>query len=216
VAEIKRSSPSRGVINPDLDLEKQVAAYQVGGAAAVSILTEPARFGGSNADLTRAREVVGLPLLKKDFHVHTVQIFEARALGASAALVIARAVPPSRLEELISAGNDVGIEIVVEVRDERELDIALSSGARLIGVNNRNLETLEIDPDTSLRILPLIPSDVVAIAESGVRSIQDVERVAGAGADAVLVGTVLSASSDPEAAVRSLTGVKRTPGARKS
>jgi indole-3-glycerol phosphate synthase len=216
VAEIKRSSPSRGVINPDLDLEKQVAAYQVGGAAAVSILTEPARFGGSNADLTRAREVVGLPLLKKDFHVHTVQIFEARALGASAALVIVRAVPPTRLEELISAGNDVGIAILVEVRDERELDIALSSGARLIGVNNRNLETLEIDPDTSLRILPLIPSDVVAIAESGVRSIQDVERLAGAGADAVLVGTVLSASSDPEAAVRSLTGVKRTPGARKS
>jgi indole-3-glycerol phosphate synthase len=125
-------------------------------------------------------------------------------------------VPPSRLEELLSAGNDAGIEILVEVRDERELDLALTLGARLIGVNNRNLETLEIDPDTSLRILPLIPADVVAIAESGIRSVEDVERLARAGADAVLVGTELSASNDPEVAVRSLTGVTRTTGARKS
>jgi indole-3-glycerol phosphate synthase len=204
------------VINSDLDLERQVAAYEAGGAAAVSILTEPARFGGSNEDLSRARAAVRIPLLKKDFHVETVQILEARALGASAALVIARAVPPSRLAELLSAGNDAGIEILVEVRDEGELDLALTLGARLIGVNNRNLETLEIDPDTSLRILPLIPADVVAMAESGVRSVQDVERLARAGADAVLVGTALSASSDPEAAVRSLTGVTRTTGARKS
>jgi indole-3-glycerol phosphate synthase len=217
VAEVKRSSPSRGAINSDLDLERQVAAYEAGGAAAISILTEPARFSGSNEDLSRARVAVRIPLLKKDFHVETVQIFEARALGASAALVIARAVPPSRLEELLSAGNDAGIEILVEVRDERELDLALTLGAQLIGVNNRNLETLEIDPDTSLRILPLIPSDVVAIAESGVRSVHDVERLARAGANAVLVGTELSASSDPEAAVRSLTGVTRTTtGARKS
>jgi indole-3-glycerol phosphate synthase len=216
VAEVKRSSPSRGVINTDLDLERQVAAYEAGGAAAVSILTEPAHFGGSNEDLSRARVAVRIPLLKKDFHVETIQIFEARALGASAALVIARAVPPSRLEELLFAGNDAGIEILVEVRDERELDLALTLGARLIGVNNRNLETLEIDPETSLRILPLIPADIVAIAESGVRSVEDVERLARAGANAVLVGTELSASNDPEAAVRSLTGVTRTTGARKS
>ena len=135
------------MINIDLDLERQVAAYEAGGAAAISILTEPAHFGGSNDDLSRARAAVRIPLLKKDFHVDTVQLFEARALGASAALVIARAVPPSRLEELLSAGNDAGIEILVEVRDERELDLALALGARLIGVNNRNLETLEIDPD---------------------------------------------------------------------
>ncbi len=216
VAEVKRSSPSRGVIKRDLDLEKQVAAYEAGGAAAISVLTEPARFGGSNEDLVRARVAVAIPLLKKDFHVETVQILEARSLGASAALVIARAVPPSRLGELMSAGNDAGIEILVEVRDERELDLALTFGARLIGVNNRNLETLEIDPGTSLRLLPLIPRDVIAIAESGVRSVADIERLAGAGADAVLVGTELTASSDPEAAVRSLTGIERTPGARKS
>jgi indole-3-glycerol phosphate synthase len=216
VAEVKRSSPSKGPINPGLDLAKQVAAYESGGAAAISVLTEPTRFGGSNDDLTRARAAVGIPILKKDFHVEPVQILEARALGASAALVIARAVSPERLTELIAAGNDVGIEILVEVRDERELELALSLGARLIGVNNRNLETLEIDPETALRLLPLIPTDIIAIAESGVRTAKDVERLAASGADAVLVGTEVSASSDPEKAVRSLTGIRRTTSARKS
>ncbi len=216
VAEVKRSSPSKGVINRDLDLVTQVAAYEAGGAAAVSILTEPSRFGGSNDDLVQARGTVGIPILKKDFHVDTVQILEARSLGASAALVIARAVPPSRLEELIAAGKDVGIEILVEVRDERELELALAFGAVLVGVNNRNLETLEIDPETSLRLLPLIPDNVVAIAESGVKSANDVESLARVGANAVLVGSELSASPDPEAAVRSLTGITRTRRARES
>jgi indole-3-glycerol phosphate synthase len=216
VAEVKRSSPSRGPINPDLDLRQQVAAYETGGAAAISILTEATRFGGSNNDLVQARELVIVPLLKKDFHVDKTQIFEARTLGASAALVIARAVSPTQLEKLLDAGADVGLDILVEVRDERELDLALSLNATLIGVNNRNLETLEIDPQTSVRLLPLIPRNVIAIAESGVRSVADVERLAAAGADAVLVGSELSASRDPEAAVRSLTGIRRTHSARKS
>ena len=216
VAEVKRSSPSKGAINRGLDLAKQVAAYEAGGAAAISILTEPAHFGGSNDDLSRAGAAVRIPLLKKDFHVETIQILEAKSLGASAALVIARAVPPARLQELITAGDTVGIEILVEVRDEEELELALTLGARLIGVNNRNLETLEIDPETSLRLLPLIPREIVAVAESGVRSRKDVELLGRAGANAVLVGTELSASKDPEAAVRSLTGVPRTTDARKS
>ncbi|MDQ6771058.1 MAG: indole-3-glycerol phosphate synthase TrpC [Gemmatimonadota bacterium] len=215
IAEVKRSSPSKGDINPGLDLEKQVRAYERGGAAAMSILTEPLRFGGSSEDLVRARTLVSTPLLRKDFHVDVVQIIEARYLGASAALVIARAVPPRRLKELIETGSDVGIEILVEIRDERELDLALSLNAQLIGVNNRNLETLEIDPETSLRLLPLIPRQIVAIAESGMKSVADVARVAVAGADAVLVGSELSASRDPEAAVRKLTGVPRTASARK-
>jgi indole-3-glycerol phosphate synthase len=216
VAEVKRASPSRGVINRSLDLPGQVAAYEAGGAAAISILTEPTRFAGSNEDLERARAAVRVPLLKKDFHIEMIQILEARTLGASAALVIARAVPPARLGELLTAGNDVGIEILVEVRDERELSLALSLGARMIGINNRNLETLEIDPDTAFRLLPLVPRDVIAVAESGVKSANDVERLAAAGADAVLVGAYVSGSSDPETAVRSLTGIERTAGARKS
>ena len=216
IAEVKRSSPSKGVINSGIDIDGQTQAYAAGGAAAISILTEPTRFGGSNDDLVRARSRVDLPLLKKDFHVDVIQIFEAKALGASAALVIARAVNPKRMRELLKAGRDVDLEIVVEIRDEAELDLALTLEAQLIGVNNRNLETLEIDPETSLRLLPLIPPGIIAIAESGVRTAADVERLAGAGADAVLVGTELSGSSDPEAAVRSLTGIARTAGARKS
>lgn len=215
IAEVKRSSPSKGAINTGMDVERQLRAYEAGGAAAISILTEPRRFGGSNDDLTLARKCVSLPLLKKDFHVDVVQILEARALGASAALVIARAVRPDRLKELVQAGRDAEIEILVEVRDERELDLALTLDAKLIGVNNRNLETLQIDPETSTRLLPLIPRNVVAIAESGVRSIADVARVASAGADAVLVGSELSKSADPENAVRSLIDVSRMVDARK-
>ena len=215
IAEVKRSSPSRGAINPGLDLARQVRAYEAGGAAAISVLTEPTRFGGSADDLVLARKSVALPLLKKDFHVEVSQILEARVLGASAALVIARAVPPGRLKDLMTAGADVALEILVEVRDERELDLALSLNASLIGVNNRNLETLEIDAGTSLRILPLIPHGVVAIAESGVKSAEDVKRFADAGADAVLVGSELSGARDPEAAARALTDVARTGGARK-
>ena len=216
IAEVKRSSPSKGAINPDLDLVRRVRAYESGGAAAISVLTEPARFGGSNEDLTAARESVRLPLLKKDFHVDVLQILEARALGASAALVIARAVPPKRLQDLMNAGADNGLEILVEIRNEKELELALSLNASMIGVNNRNLETLAIDLETSFRLLPLIPRDVVAIAESGIRSAADVKSFAEAGADAVLVGSELSGSRDPEAGVRALTGVKRTGGARKS
>jgi len=215
IAEVKRASPSKGNINRELDLASRVKAYEEGGAAAISVLTEPSRFAGSNEDLLLARGSVSVPLLKKDFHVGVLQLFEARAIGASAALVIVRAVPPARLYDLIRAAADIGLEILVEVRDERELDLALSLNANLIGVNNRNLETLEIDAGTSLRILPLIPRDVVAVAESGVKSAADVKRVAAAGADAVLVGSELSASRDPQSAVRALTGVKRTGGARK-
>jgi indole-3-glycerol phosphate synthase len=215
IAEVKRSSPSKGTINAGLDVARQVAAYERGGAAAISVLTEPTRFGGSNADLSEARRSMRLPVLKKDFHVEVVQLIEAKSLGASAALVIARAVPPGRLKELINAGKELGLELLVEVRDERELDLALALGARLVGVNNRNLETLEIDPETSLRLLPTIPNSVIAVAESGIRSAADVAKVAAAGADAVLVGSELSGSADPERAVRALTAVRRVGDARK-
>jgi len=209
IAEVKRRSPSKGDIAPGLGAAAQAAAYDAGGAAALSILTEPAHFGGRDADLADARSAVALPLLKKDFHVHPLQMVEARALGASAALVIARALPPSRVAELARAAGDVGLELLFEVRDERELDTVLAAGALMVGVNNRDLETLVIDPETAVRMLPLIPGDRIAIAESGVRTRDDVARYAGAGADAVLVGSSISASADPAAAVRALADVHR-------
>lgn len=212
---MKRSSPSKGIINAAIQVEGQLKAYERGGAAAASVLTEPTRFSGSSDDLVRARATVRIPLLKKDFHVDALQIVEAKALGASAALVIARAVNPKQARELFKAAKDVGVEILMEIRTEAELDLALSLDAEIVGVNNRNLETLQIDPETAARLIPLIPASIVAVAESGVRSVDDVRRMAKAGADAVLVGSAISASPDPEAAVRSLTDVARTSVARK-
>lgn len=207
LAEVKRRSPSKGSIAAGLNAVEQAAAYRDGGAAGVSILTEPSHFGGSNADLVAVKARIALPVLKKDFHVDVIQLVEARVLGASAALLIARALPPERLIELVEEGRALGLELLVEVRDEEELDAAIRSGATMIGVNNRNLETLVIDPATSDRIIPLIPANTVAIAESGVTGRSDVERYASIGADAVLVGSALSASADPRAATRELTGV---------
>lgn len=214
IAEVKRASPSKGIINSAIDIESQVRAYEQGGASAISILTEPNRFGGSNDDLVKARRATRLPLLKKDFHVDAAQIFEAKVLGASAALVIARAVEPRRLRELLDAGNDVGIEILVEVRDEAELELALIYEATLIGVNNRNLETLEIDTGTALRLMPFIPRDVIAVAESGVKTSDDLTRLSEVGTDAVLVGSELSGAKDPLAAVASLAKIRRNERAR--
>jgi indole-3-glycerol phosphate synthase len=209
VAEVKRRSPSKGWINPAMSAVEQARAYERGGAAAISVLTEPDHFGGSVEDLVAVRDSVRLPILKKDFHVEPIQLLEAKALGASAALLIARALSPTSFTEMIDAANELQLEVLVEVRDEDELSRALAAGARVIGINNRNLETLVIDATTSERLLGLLPQSVVAIAESGVTTRADVERLAGAGADAVLVGSAVSAASDPAAAVRELSTVTR-------
>ena len=209
IAEFKRRSPSKGAIGESLEALAQAEAYAEGGAAAVSILTEPDYFGGSSADLRHVRAGLALPILKKDFHLAPVQLLEARALGASAALLIARALAPDRLEALAAYGRAIGLELLIEIRDEDELRRALAAGATMIGVNNRNLESLEIDPMTAERIIPLVPASVIAIAESGVRDRGDVERYAVHGADAVLVGSVLSASVDPLQATSALTGALR-------
>ena len=209
LAEVKRRSPSKGTIAAGLDAVGQAAAYRDGGAAAVSILTEPNHFGGSAGDLEAVRRAVNLPILKKDFHVEVIQLVEARVLGASAALLIARALAPDRLITLVNEGLALGLELLVEVRDEEELETAIQARATMIGVNNRNLETLVIDPGTCDRLIPKIPAGIVAVAESGVQSLADVERYAAIGADAVLVGSVLSASADPRQATRDLTGVPR-------
>ena len=209
IAEVKRRSPSKGWINPRLSAVERARGYEAGGAAAISVLTEPAHFGGSVADLVSVRDAVKTPVLKKDFHVDPVQLIEAKALGAAAALLIARAVSPDTLVEMIGVAAKLGLEVVVEVRDETELSRALDAGATIIGINNRNLETLVIDSATSDRLLALVPPSVVAIAESGIKARGDVERAADRGADAVLVGSLLSAAEDPESAVKHLGGVRR-------
>ena len=216
IAEVKRRSPSKGDIAPDLSGAVQATRYADGGAAALSILTEPDRFGGSIADLDAARAAVALPLLKKDFNVDPVQVLEAAAHGASAVLLIARAVPPDALVALARDVRALGLEPLVEIRDEAELEAALRAEATVIGVNNRNLETLVIDAATGDRLLPLIPAGRIAVWESGVQGPDDVRRAAAAGADAVLVGSSVSAAADPAAAVRALTGIARAPGVRRA
>jgi indole-3-glycerol phosphate synthase len=211
IAEIKRRSPSKGSINPTIGAADQARAYERGGAAAISVLTEPRHFGGSLEDLEDVRRAVTLPTLKKDFHIDPTQLVEARASGASAALLIVRALAPDVLNRMVEAAAELGLEIVVEVRDDEELERALAAGSRVIGVNSRNLETLAVDPASSERILRQIPADRIAIAESGISSPDDVERAMRSGADAVLVGSMISAAVDPAAAVRSLTGVARVP-----
>lgn len=210
IAEVKRRSPSRGEINAALSARDQAAAYATGGAAALSVLTEPIHFGGSLDDLRVASGAVGVPALRKDFIVHEVQLLEARANGAAAALLIVRALAPIELEKLILRARAVGVEPLVEVHGDGELDRALAAGARVIGVNNRNLETLQIDAATGDRLLPRVPSACIAVSESGMLARVDVERAASAGADAVLIGSVLSASPDPERALRAMVDVPRS------
>lgn len=214
IAEVKRRSPSQGDINVDLRADEQAASYALGGAAAISVLTEPQRFGGAAEDLSAVAARVAIPLLRKDFLVEPVQLLEARSLGASAVLLIARALDAARLVLLVDCARSSGLEPVVEIRDEAELDRALAAGARVIGVNNRDLETLRVDSTTVTRIVPRIPWGLIAVAESGYSTRAAVEEAAAAGADAVLVGSALSAAFSPRAAAHALIGVLRLPRAR--
>ena len=209
IAEVKRRSPSRGEINAELDPASRAREYQRGGAAAISVLTEPAHFAGSEEDLVRVRASIDLPILRKDFIIDETQIIEARAWGASAVLLIARALPESELLALAEAARQWEVEPLIEVRTEKELEAALHAEARVVGINARNLETLEVDARAVDRLLPSVPRDLVAIAESGMQTAADVERAARAGADAILVGSSLSSATDAATAVRALAGVER-------
>jgi len=210
IAEIKRKSPSKGVLSGSLDPARQAAAFARGGAAAVSVLTEPTWFDGSLADLAAVRAEVTLPVLRKDFHIDPLQLVEARAASASAVLLIARALPQTQLTRLMDFAVRLGLEVIVEVRTEEELARALDCDAKIVGVNSRDLETLEVDERVPERLMPLIPVDVVGVWESGVHDVASVRRAADCGADAVLVGSALSRAADPEALVRALSGVPRT------
>lgn len=206
IAEMKRASPSRGSIRPDAAVADIVRMYEDAGASACSILTEPQFFGGSLDDLRAARAACGIPLLRKDFIVDEYQLVEARLAGADAALLIVAALEPDELADLLHIASDLGLDCLVEVHEEDEVEIAVDAGAEIIGINNRNLKTLEVDSETVLRLLPDVPAGTVVVAESGISDPADVRPLEEAGVDAILVGEALMDAADPAEAVRVLLG----------
>jgi indole-3-glycerol phosphate synthase len=211
IAEVKRSSPSKGALATISDPAALAADYQSGGAATISVLTEQRRFGGSLADLEAVRAAVEIPVLRKDFIVTSYQLWEARAVGADLALLIVAALTQNELELLHERAVSIGLTPLVEVHDEEEVERALAAGASLIGVNARNLRTLDVDRDTFARVAPRIPDDVVRVAESGVRGAHDVFEYAKQGAHVVLVGETLVKGTDPRAAVAELVNAGAHP-----
>jgi indole-3-glycerol phosphate synthase len=207
VAEVKRSSPSKGALAEISDPAALACAYAAGGADAISVLTEQRRFGGTLQDLRLVRAAVSTPLLRKDFVVTGYQLLEARAAGADLVLLIVAALDGGLLEELHEQARSLGLTVLTEVHDEAEVARALDVGADLIGVNARNLKTLEVDKDTFGRLADLLPVDVVKVAESGVSGTEDAARYAAEGADVVLVGEALVKDGDPRAAVAAMKSV---------
>ena len=207
IAEVKRRSPSKGDLADIPDPADLARQYAAGGAAAISVLTEQRRFGGSLDDLRAVRAAVDTPLLRKDFIVTSYQLVEARAAGADLALLIVAALDDDTLRRLHDEAGELGLTVLVEVHDEPETERAVALGAQLIGVNARNLKTLQIHEDTFGRLAPPIPQDRVKVAESGIFGPLDVKRFVGEGARAVLVGEALVKDGDPQAAVAAMTGV---------
>ena len=234
IAEVKRSSPSRGRLARISDPAALAADYQAGGAATISVLTEQRRFGGSLDDLRAVRAAVEIPVLRKDFILTSYQLWEARAAGADLALLIVAALTQTQLESLVERAHSIGLTPLVEVHDEEEVDRAasigltalvevhdeeeveraLAAGARLVGVNARNLKTLDVDRTTFARLAPRIPDEVVRVAESGVRGPHDVFEYAKQGANVVLVGETLVRGEDPRAAVADLVAAGSHPSVR--
>jgi len=204
IAEHKRRSPSRGAIREDLQPADVARRYEAAGAAALSVLTDEPFFGGQLAHLREARSATGLPALRKDFVLDPWQIAEARTAGADAVLLIVAALADDELRQLLAEAGAVGVDALVEVHDRGELERTLAAGARLVGVNNRDLRTLAVSLETSLELATRIPDDVLAVAESGIRSGHDLRRLRDAGFDACLVGEHLMAAPDPGRALRQL------------
>lgn len=204
IAEIKRRSPSAGWIREGADAAEIARAYEAGGAAALSVLTDGPFFGGSLEDLRRVRAAVGVPLLRKDFTVDRYQVIEARAAGADAVLLIVSALRDVELAALLEEAARWGLDALVETHDEIEVDRALALGARVIGVNHRDLRTFKMDMTLAERLRARVPSDRVVVAESGIRTAEDVRRMRSAGVDAVLVGENLMRAADPGDGLRAL------------
>jgi indole-3-glycerol phosphate synthase len=212
IAECKRRSPSRGVLAADYDPVAIARQYEAGGAVAVSVLTEPTFFDGALAHLTAVREHVGLPVLRKDFIVDEYQLLEARAAGADAVLLIVAALEQPELIRLRERADAVGLAALIEVHDEEELSRAVDCGARLVGVNNRNLRTLAVDVDGSDRLAARLPSDVVGVSESGLRTRADLERLAAAGYKAFLIGERFMTAPQPAQAIQELIATENGVG----
>jgi indole-3-glycerol phosphate synthase len=204
IAEVKRASPSVGQIAADADARALGLAYEAAGAAAISVLTEPRHFQGSLADLQAVRSSVRVPVLRKDFLVHPAQLIESRAAGADAVLLIAAALSDAELAAALRAADDLGVDVLLEVHGDDDLDRAIHTDARVIGVNARDLETLEVDVPGALERLRRVPTDRVAVLESGIGRRGDVEAAVDAGASAILVGETLMRADDPARAARKL------------
>ena len=204
IAEVKKASPSKGLLCPDFEPARMAAAYQRGGAAAISVLTDEGFFQGSLADLETARAAAELPVLRKDFTIAHSQILEAAAHGADAILLIAAILTEREIRDFRETACSYGMAALVEVHDERELQVAIAAGSEIIGVNNRNLSTFEVTLDTSLRLAEQMPDGVVRVSESGIHNASDVTRLRAAGYTVFLVGEHLMKSGDVEAALRRL------------
>jgi indole-3-glycerol phosphate synthase len=209
ISEIKRRSPSKGDLDPTLDPATVAADYEIGGAACLSVLTDCDFFGGSAEDLVNARAGCSLPILRKDFTVSALDVCDARVMGADAVLLIVAALTDDELLSFQELSRRLGLTALVEVHDEEELKRAIDTGAEVIGVNQRDLRTFEVDHSRALTLGEMIPSDVVAVAESGIKGGDDVARLAEAGFKAVLVGETLVRAGDRQAAVAALLGAER-------
>jgi indole-3-glycerol phosphate synthase len=216
IAEVKRSSPSKGALAEIGDPAWLAGEYAAGGAAAISVLTEARRFSGTLDDLVRVRLAVDIPVLRKDFIVTAYQLFEARAAGADLVLLIVAALSDYELVCLVERAQSIGLTPLVEVHSPDEVGRAVDAGARVIGVNARNLQTLEVDPSTFARTAPAIPDGIIRIAESGVRGPHDVIELARLGADVVLVGEALVTGRDPRRGVADLVAAGAHPALHKS
>ena len=206
IAEIKRRSPSKGDLNADLDPAEMARSYERGGAACLSVLTDVEHFGGSVADLQAARTACSLPVIRKDFTVGERDVLDARIMGADCVLLIAAALDRSELVGFHALAVDLGLDVLVEIHDERELEHALAADATLIGVNQRDLVTFQVDHERAVRMAGVIPDHAVKVAESGVRGADDARSLRAAGYDAVLVGETLVTSGDPAATIADLIG----------
>jgi indole-3-glycerol phosphate synthase len=214
IAEIKKASPSAGKIKEEVQPERLARAYQAGGAAALSVLTDGPFFGGSLGDLVEARMAVGLPVLRKDFILEPIQLYESRIHGADAVLLIAAALEQHDLQALYQKALTLGMTPLVEVHNEEELERVLEMQPSIVGINNRDLSSLKVSLETCLRLRPRVPPEVMVVAESGIEDPADVQRLLGIGVDAFLIGTALMRSSNPTALLRRLTSVSDGPEAK--